>query len=192
MAYFKKIVGEKVFLSPINPDDAEVYTRWINDLEVGIYLTVAPNIYTLSREREILERIGKEGYNFAIVDSEKERVIGNCGLMNVDFVNRKAEMGIFIGEKNYWGKGYGTEAIELLLDFSFNILNLNSMMLTVRAFNKRAIRCYEKCGFKLIGKRREATILGPQKYDEYFMDILAAEFKGSYTLKTVEKLCQEV
>jgi RimJ/RimL family protein N-acetyltransferase len=188
MKYFKKMVGERVYLSPIDPDDAEVYAKWINDLEVSIYLTSAPNVYSLSKEKEILEQISKEGYNFAIIDSEKVKVIGNCGLMNVDNVNRKAELGIFIGEKDYWGKGYGTEAIELLLDFSFNILNLNSIMLIVRAFNKRAIRCYEKCGFKLIGKRREAAIIGPQKYDEYYMDILAGEFMKNYTLKKMEKL----
>lgn len=188
MKYFKKMVGERVYLSPIDTDDAEVYTKWINDLEVSIYLTSAPNVYSLSKEKEILEKLSKEGYNFAIIDSEKVKVIGNCGLMNVDYTNRKAELGIFIGEKDYWGKGYGAEAIELLLDYSFNILNLNSIMLIVKAFNKRAIRCYEKCGFKLIGKRREAVIVGPNKYDEYYMDILAEEFKKNYTLKLMEKL----
>lgn len=191
MAYFKKVVGKRIFLSPINPDDAEVYAKWINDLDVNIYLTSAPSVYSLSKEKEILERISKEGYNFAIIDSEKEKVIGNCGLLNVDLVNRKAELGIFIGEKEYWGKGYGTETIELLLDFSFNLLNLNSVMLVVRAFNKRAIKCYEKCGFKLIGIRREAVIMGPQKYDEYYMDILATEFKRNFTLEIVDNLCTE-
>ncbi|KUO69313.1 MAG: acetyltransferase [Clostridia bacterium BRH_c25] len=191
MAYFKKIIGKRLFLSPVNPEDAEVYAKWINDLEVNIYLTSTPKIYSLSKEREILERISKEEYCFAIVDSEKEKVIGNIGLANVDLIDKKAELGIFIGEKEYWGKGYGTEAIELLLDFSFNILNLNSVMLIVKAFNKRGIRCYEKCGFKLIGKRREAVIMGPNKYDEYFMDILASEFKRNLTLETLDKLCSE-
>ena len=72
--------------------------------------------------------------------------------MNVNHIFRKAELGIFVGEKEYWGKGYGTEATELLLDFAFNILNLNSIMLIVNSFNERAIKSYEKCGFKLIGK----------------------------------------
>ncbi|MBA1336926.1 MAG: Acetyltransferase, GNAT family [Firmicutes bacterium] len=186
MKYFKKIVGERLFLSPIDPEDAELYANWINDLEVSIYLTSAPDIYSLARERETLERISKEGYVFAIVDSEKEQAIGNCGVMNVDLINRKAELGIFIGAKGYWGKGYGKEAIELLLDFSFNILNLNSVMLIVKEFNKRAINCYEKCGFKLIGKRREAVILGSQKYDEYYMDILATEFKKNSIPRIIE------
>lgn len=191
MAYIKKIIGERIFLSPVNPDDAETYAKWINDLEVNIYLTSAPKIYSVQKEREILERMCKEGYNFAIIDSEKEKLIGNIGLEDVDLLDRKAVLGIFIGDKEYWGKGYGTEAIELLLDFSFNILNMNSIMLLVKAFNKRAIRCYEKCGFKLIGVRREANIMGPDKYDDYYMDILASEFKSNFTLDKVHELCAE-
>lgn len=191
MPYFKKIIGERLFLSPVNPDDAETYAKWINDLEVSIYLTSAPKIYSLQKEREILERISKEEYCFAIIDSEKEKVIGNIGLEDVDLLDRKAVLGIFIGDKEYWGKGYGKEAIELLLDFSFNILNLNSIMLIVKAFNKRAIRCYEKCGFKLIGIRREANIIGPNKYDDYYMDILASEFKSNFTLNKIHELCSE-
>ena len=191
MAYFKKIVGKRIYLSPVNPDDAETYAKWINDIDISIYLTSAPKIYSLQKEREILEHISKEGYCFAIIDSEKEKVIGNIGLEDVDHIDRKAVLGIFIGDKEYWSKGYGEEAIELLLDFSFNILNLNSIMLIVKAFNKRAIRCYEKCGFKLIGKRREAVIIGPDKYDEYYMDILASEFKRNFTLDMVSGLCSE-
>lgn len=186
MAYFKKVIGKRVFLSPINPEDAEIYTKWMNDLEVSIYTTSAPRIYTLAKEKEILDQISKEGYNFAIIDSEKEIVIGNCGLINVDLINRKAELGIFIGDKEYRSKGYGAEAIELLLDYSFNLLNLNSIMLIVKAFNKRAIKCYEKSGFKLIGKRREASIFGNQKYDECYMDILASEFKKNLTSEIIE------
>lgn len=191
MAYFKKIVGKRIFLSPVNPEDAETYAKWINDLEISIYLTSAAKIYSLQKERDILEHISKEGYCFAIIDSEKEKLIGNIGLEDVDLVDRKAVLGIFIGDKEYWNKGYGEEAIRLLLDFSFNLLNLNSIMLIVKGFNKRAIRCYEKCGFKLIGIRREATIIGPDKYDEYYMDILASEFRSNYTLEKVHELCSE-
>lgn len=81
-----------------------------------------------------------------------------------------------IGDKNYWDQGYGREAIELVLNYGFNILNLNNIMLNVYSFNKRAITCYENIGFKEIGRRREAYILGKRKYDEIHMDILADEF----------------
>jgi RimJ/RimL family protein N-acetyltransferase len=101
----------------------------------------------------------------------------------MDQVNRTAECGMFIGNKEYWDKGYGEEAANLLLDYAFNILNLNSLMLRVYSFNRRAIRYYEKCGFRKIGKRRKAKILGNREYDVVYMDTLANELKESATDK---------
>ena len=187
MRYFKKLEGDRLYLSPINVGDAETYTQWINDFDVTVNLLSTPSIYTLEKEREILERLSKEGTNLAIIDKLTDRVIGNCGLMNIDHISRKAELGIFIGDKEFWGKGYGTEAIELTLDFGFNVLNLNNIMLIVHSFNKRAIHCYEKSGFKLIGKRRQGIIMGSETYDECYMDILASEFKKSRILDKMKK-----
>lgn len=178
MRYFKKIVGERVYLSPINIDDAEKYTEWINNLEISINLGNASEIYSLEKEKETLEKISKEGYNFAIVDLNKDEIIGNCGLIDVNMKNRTAELGIFIGNKNYWSKGFGRESINLLLNYGFNILNLNNIFLRVYSFNKRAINCYKKCGFKEIGRRRQSYIVGNKKYDDIYMDILANEFDG--------------
>ena len=178
MKYFKKIVGERLYLSPINIEDVEKYTEWLNDLNVTINLSFSPYIFSLEREKEALEKLSKEGYNFSIVSLSKDELIGSCGLSEVNHINRTAEAGIFIGDKNYWNKGYGTEAMNLLLDYAFNLLNLNSVFLRVHSFNKRAIKCYEKCGFKEIGMRREAYIVGNKKYDHIYMDILASEFNG--------------
>ena len=86
--------------------------------------------------------------------------------------------GIFIGEKSFWGQGYGQEATRLTLDYGFNLLNLNSIMLGVMAFNERALRTYEKVGFMKIGRRRQVRIIGSQKHDVFLMDILAEEFEG--------------
>lgn len=181
MRYFKKIVGDRIYLSPINIDDAERYTEWINDLEVAINLSSAHKIYSLEEEREVLARLNKDGYNFAIVEQENDLLLGNCGLMAVDLVDRKAELGLFIGDKKYWNQGYGREAIRLLLDYGFNLLNLHNIMLLVHSFNRRALKCYQKCGFKLIGRRRESIIIGDKAYDEIYMDILAQEFQGEIT-----------
>ncbi len=179
MKYFRKLVGEKCYLSPINPDDAETYTQWINDLEVTAYLTLSHQVLSLSKEKEILERMAREGHVFAIVDKEKDQLIGNCGLHDISSIDRTAELGIFIGDKEYWNKGYGSEATTLLLDFGFNLLNLNNIMLRVFSFNQRALQCYRKCGFKEIGIRRKARIIGRKEHDILYMDILSEEFTKS-------------
>jgi RimJ/RimL family protein N-acetyltransferase len=103
-------------------------------------------------------------------------LIGNCGFIDIDYVNKTAETGIFIGNKNYWNKGYGTEALSLLLDYGFKALNLHNIMLRVYEFNERAIRCYQKTGFKHIGKRREALHRNLEKHNIIFMDILQNDF----------------
>ncbi len=178
MKYFKKMVGKRCYLSPLDPEDVEKYVIWLNDMEVAQYLTVA--YHTISRvvERKTLEKFCRQGDHFAIVDGKSDELIGGCGLLNLDHINRIAEVGIFIGEKSYWNRGYGEEALRLLLDYGFNILNLNNIMLNVHAFNTRAIRCYRKIGFKEIGRRRRAKRIQGTSYDIIYMDVLAEEFTG--------------
>jgi RimJ/RimL family protein N-acetyltransferase len=84
-----------------------------------------------------------------------------------------------IGDKEFQNRGYGQEAIRLLLDYAFNLLNLNSVMLGTYAFNTRAIAAYKKVGFREIGRRRQARLIAGKAYDDIFMDILAEEFEGS-------------
>ena len=187
MKYFKKLIGTKCYLSPISLDDAEQYCEWISDAEVNKFMVFSSHQIGIVRERAILEDMIKRGSQiFAIIDKEKDELIGNCSLFDIDHLNRKAEFGIFIGNKTYWGKGYGTEATKLILDYGFNILNLNSIMLRVYSYNKRGIRSYEKSGFKIIGSHREAKIIGSKKYDEIYMDVLAGEFESVYNRKVME------
>ena len=185
--YFKKILGEKCYLSPINVEDYEKYANWVNDMEVSAGLIFASKLINIQSEKEALEGLTKSGYNFAIIDSEKEELIGNCGFPKVDLLNRVGEVGIFIGNKDYWGKGYGVESLNLLLDFGFNVLNLHNISLKVYSFNKQAIKAYEKVGFKVAGKLREAKIIGGEKYDQITMDILDSEFKSVYIKEIINK-----
>ncbi len=189
MTYYKKLVGEKCYLSPCRIDDAEKWTEWFNDLAVT--LPLGDEAYTPSSpdsEREAIEGIIKsKAHIFTIVDLPEDVPLGRCLLFNVDHINRSAMLGIFIGEKAYWVKGYGREAVKLLLDYGFNLLNLNSIMLGVFSFNQRAIRSYQKIGFKEIGRRRQARIVGQQKFDVIFMDILAEEFESVYVNQFIEQ-----
>ena len=108
------------------------------------------------------------------------------GFPRIDNTNKVGEIGIFIGNKKYWGKGYGTEAMELILDFGFNILNLYNITLKVYSYNKPAIRCYEKAGFKEAGRIRGAKQVGSERYDEVYMDILASEYNSIYIKKIID------
>lgn len=184
MKYFKKLEGEKVYLSPISSEDVPTYCEWLNDLEVAGNLIIFDQQLGIAREKAILEDVMKnDAKMFAVVDSATDKLIGNGSIFNINQRNQKAELGIFIGDKTYWNKGYGSDAVKLLLDFGFNILNLNNIMLEVFSFNKRAIAAYKKVGFKTIGSRREAVQYAGFKYDEIYMDILAEEFESPFVAK---------
>ena len=126
-------------------------------------------------EKAFLENLSKT-HTYSIIDIENDQLIGNCGYMNIDNISQTADVGIFIGDKNYWNKGYGTEAFSLLLDYGFKALNLHNIFLKVYSYNKRAIKSYEKIGFKVIGIRREALYRNLERHDEIFMDLLAKDF----------------
>jgi len=182
MKYFKKLVGEHIFLSPVSIEDVEKYTKWMNDFETTDYTGRSSQVYTIEDEKKWMDARSedKESKIFGIVDLKNNNLIGNCGLHKIDSVNRTATLGIFIGEKQERSKGYGTEVIRLLLDYGFNYLNLHEIQLDVMSFNKRAIRCYEKAGFKEYGRRRESEYINGKYYDLISMDILKSEFKESY------------
>jgi len=173
--YFKKLIGKKCYLSPMDPDDVEKFTEWLNDMEVLVNISLYDSIISLENEREYLIRLSKE-QNYSIIDLQSDELIGTCGFMNIDHVNQSAEPGIFIGNKNYWGKGYGPDALSLLIDFGFKALNLHSIMLRVFEYNKRAIKCYEKIGFKRVGTRREAVLRNLKRHNVLLMDILPDEY----------------
>ncbi|MDD3022483.1 MAG: GNAT family protein [Syntrophomonadaceae bacterium] len=177
MTAAKKIPGRRIYLSPIDINDSEIYVRWLNDIVTYIYLDLAPLVINNVFKKGYLENALKKGaQEFGIRLAADNKLIGNCGLININNINRKAELGIFIAEKDYLNQGYGSEAISLLLAYGFNILNLNSIYLRCYSYNMRAARCYEKCGFKPAGRYRQAKIINGVRYDDLLMDILAEEF----------------
>ena len=180
MKYFKKLVGERIYLSPRSIEDLEKYTEWMNNFEVTDYTGRSHQIMTIEAEKRYLEENINEEAVFAIVDIEKDKLIGSIGLHKVNHFKRTATLGIFIGDKDYRNKGYGTEAIKLILDYGFNYLNLNNINLDLLEFNERAFACYKKCGFKEYGRRRKSEFVDGKYYDRISMDILEEEFTGKY------------
>lgn len=180
MKYFKKLRGERIYLSPRSIQDVEKYTEWMNDFDTTDYIGRSHLLTTLEGEMQYLEQHSTSEASFAIVTEKENKLIGCIALHDIDYVRRIATMGIFIGDKEYRGKGYGTESVKLILDFGFNYLNLNNIKLDLKEFNKRALACYKKCGFKEYGRRRKCNFINGKYYDTIEMDILAEEFNESY------------
>ena len=178
MGHYKKLVGERCYLSPVAAEDGELWAEWLNDLEVA--LPLGDEAYAMipaeaARNWAAEAARGQEPV-FTIVENATERAIGRCLLFGLNQTDRTAMCGLFIGEKSLWGQSLGSEALGLLLDYAFNLLNLNSVMLGVFSFNRRAIASYRKLGFREIGLRRQARIVAGKAYDVILMDLLAEEF----------------
>ena len=129
MKYFKKLLGDNIFLSPKNADDetVEKFTKWLNDFNTTDYIGRSSTVYTLQGEREYLQNNSNQEASFFIIESVNNNLIGTISLENIDHINRKATLGIFIGDTGERNKGYGAEAINLILDYGFNYLNLNNI-----------------------------------------------------------------
>ncbi len=173
--------GKKIRLRRFKEDDATHVLKLWNNLEVRKYLA---NFFPFSLENE-LEFIRsqnkafdqRKSFTFAIETLAEKKLIGGCGLHDVNWRSRNAELGITIFDQDYWNKGFGTDAMIVLLNFGFHILNLNNIYLRVLEYNKRAIRVYEKIGFKHVGKFRKFVYFGGKFYDLLIMDLLIDEFK---------------
>ncbi|WP_042272301.1 GNAT family N-acetyltransferase [[Clostridium] dakarense] len=165
--------GEKVVLRAYREDDIDIALKLVNDKELKKFLVnFIPFPMSKWEEEEWIksQKSNKEGtYNFAIEDIETNKYIGGCGINSVDWLTRVAVVGIMIGDKDYWGKGYGTDAMKVLIDFIFNDMNINKIRLSVFSFNERAIKSYEKCGFEVEGVLKNEIFKDGKYYDEIIM-----------------------
>ena len=184
MQYFKKLIGDRIYLSPkgVSEESIKKYTEWMNDFNVTDYIGRTDQIVTLTGEKEWLENCAKNTDNreFDIVELNSNKLVGTISIGQFSWVNRSSVLGIFIGDKDFRDNGYGTEAINLLLEYGFKYLNLHSIRLDLIAINERAHKCYLKCGFKDTGRSRDAVFLNGKYYEELHMDILESEFDGDY------------
>lgn len=111
MKYFKKLVGDRIYLSPRNSEDVELFTKWLNDFEVTDYTGRSGVVVTLEGEKQYLEQVKTDGIYFVIVTLDGDKMIGTVSLEKIEMQNQKAILGIFIGEADYRNNGYGTEAL---------------------------------------------------------------------------------
>lgn len=173
--------GKLVTLRAYDVKDAAQAMAFVNDPEVKRLMH--PGIpYPIPFEEEKNWVLGqsafKDAYSFAIETLEEGRYIGGCGINHIDWKNSVAIVGIFIGDKALWGKGYGTDAMAVLIRFIFEQMNINKIRLHVYAFNERAIKSYQKNGFVIEGILREEIFRDGRHYDEVVMGILKEDFFG--------------
>jgi diamine N-acetyltransferase len=178
------VEGDEIALGPTRRELIQTYQRWMNDPATLRTLGRALFPWTEWQQEEWLLARKTEGEAlFTIFERASGRAIGNAGLHVIDERNDIATLGIVIGEADARGRGYGTEAVRLLLDYGFTARGLHNIQLTCYAFNLAGQRCYEKAGFKLAGRRREARRFGGKRWDELFYDVLATEFTGGALTK---------
>lgn len=171
------IVGDRVALGPHRRDLLPVYQRWINDFSALRTLGVLPpGPTTMEQEAAWYDVQPGNETRFTIYERTTWRPIGTTALHGIDHRNRTATFGIFIGEAGERGKGYGTEATRLTLDYAFTALGLHSVMLTVAEFNLAGRRAYERAGFREFGRRRQCRWLAGRLWDDVYMDCLSSEF----------------
>jgi len=178
MRYFRKIVGERLYLSPFDTEDTDIHSKWaewMNDRVVYDTFGGPSEHTTLTSAKKTVQELS--GHRFFIVLMDGDALIGQISLHNIDHLNRHAFMGIMIGEAQHHGKGYGTEAVRMILNYGFNTLNLHSIMLSVHEDNYAGRACYKKVGFKESGRRREWLFKYGKYVDVLYMDMLSHEFE---------------
>jgi RimJ/RimL family protein N-acetyltransferase len=177
------IEGELVNLRSVEMSDRDAYVRWFNDAEVTEHLSMRYPISKLAEE-EFLKRhtSAPMGYTSTIFAIEtKDGVhIGSINFNQIFPESRKARLGITIGDKRYWSKGYGADAIRTLLRFGFEEMNLNRVDLTVDEDHAAAIACYRKVGFVEEGRMRQARYTRGGYLDWVVMGILREEFYAQH------------
>lgn len=181
------IIGTQIYLRPLAREDLnERYLSWLNDPEVTRYLETGIFPSTKERLEIFYDQISRSSDQviLAIVDKNTDQHIGNVKLGPINWVHRKATFGILIGEKEFWGKKIGTEVTQLMVEFGFFGLNLRRIDLGVYAEHEAAVRAYERVGFRLEGRFREALFHEGQYKDHLWMGLLRSEYnsrKGQLT-----------
>ena len=170
------LVGSDVSLGPLRRDWIPHYQRWLNDFEL---IKLVDRRFRPQSEEKITAWYERhvsgatDALVFTIIENQSNRPIGNIALQDLDYRNRTAELGIYIGDSEFRGHGFGTEATSLLVSFAFGTLGMSNVLLRVYEYNQRAIRAYKKAGFIEIGRRRKSQFMNGQFWDTIFMDCVS-------------------
>ncbi len=178
------LFGERIRLRAAEKEDIPIFLEWVNDPDVTENLLLVHPISYFEEEQwyEDMMKLPPIEHIFVIEIKKSEaessyHPIGTCKFFKINWRNRSAELGIMIGEKEYWDQGYGTETMRLLLKHGFETLNLHRLWLRVYDKNKNGIRVYEKAGFQKEGKFRQAHFQHNRYCDIHLMSVLKPEWQ---------------
>jgi RimJ/RimL family protein N-acetyltransferase len=176
--------GALVRLSAINSTtDAKAFSDWSRDSEYSRLSDAG--VTRMWNVKQVTEHVEKElegesptQYAFSIRALADDHLLGEVDLSGINWASGESIVGIGIGDRNDWGKGYGTDAMRVILRFAFMELNLHRVFLNTFEYNPRAIRSYEKCGFKIEGRQRGALNRDGRRWDLIYMGILREEWEN--------------
>jgi RimJ/RimL family protein N-acetyltransferase len=175
--------GKLVRLRAYEKSDLDAVMKWVNDEEITDLLGGEMLAYPVSSiaEAKFIEGAAVSSdkqKTFVIETLTEPRYVGSISFNVIDWRNRSAGLGIVIGDKSLWGKGYGSDAMRVLMRLGFDKLNLHRLWLHVHDYNPRAIASYEKCGFKREGVLRQEHFARGKYHDTIVMGILESEYRA--------------
>ncbi len=187
-----RIYGKRILLREYQEEDFRYIRKWVNDPEITDYLSdvfLYPHSLLTSENflNDMMEGKNPKTKGFVIGDMQTGKYIGQIDIFNIDWKNRCAEIGLVIGNPENLNKGYGREAINLLLNFAFYRMNLHRMELEVYDYNIRGYRCYRSCGFLEEGRQRKKFFYQGEYRDKIQMGILKEEFMAAQEKKKEEQ-----
>ncbi|GAP22392.1 GNAT family N-acetyltransferase [Leptolinea tardivitalis] len=177
------LTGKNVRLRAMEPEDLTNLVRWMNDPDVIENLLIDSPLSSVDEKNwfdTMMKRPSEEHvYMIEVFEDGQWISAGSTGLIRLDWKNRSTEIGISIGEKKYWNRGFGREAMQLMLRHAFNDLNLNRVSLTVFSTNERAIKAYHAVGFVEEGRLREDIFKNGRYIDTIIMSVLRSEWQDA-------------
>ena len=172
--------GKRIYLRKLQETDVnDEYLRWMNDYEVVKYTESRFFPHTFESLNKYLSSIDNyHNIAFAIIDTAENKHIGNIKLGNINYIHGFADIGIIIGNKDFWGKGIATEAIDLLVEYSFKRLNLRRLIAGAYMENSGSIKAFEKVGFKKAYIENEKYL-----FEGRYMDAVTLELTNKDSIK---------
>ncbi|MDO9557735.1 MAG: GNAT family protein [Coriobacteriia bacterium] len=176
------LIGDTIYLTPIDVENAETARTWVNDPEINRWMLSGHVPVSREQERAWYGHVDASDADhvFEIHTRDGDRYIGNCGLHKVNMLHRNGELGILVGELDAQGKGYGSDAIVTVLRYAFHALGLHTVQISYIDGNDRSAHLYSKLGFTVTGRYREHLYLRGEFCDLVLMDMTRSEYEARY------------